>query len=551
MMNMEAIKAKAIISLIVAAFACHGLQSAGLNPGLGIILGFVVFLARMKPPQRDFTTHGTARFASKNEVREAGLLTANGIVLGRDSWGRLLKTPEWTAHLLCIAATGAGKGVSIIVPTLLSYSGSIIVGDFKNGENAILTAMHRRRFGKVVCIDPFGVIPDLSMMVGKFNPLDVLSVNSTALIDNARSLATAIVKRSEHEQQPYFNDVATQIIELFIVFVLLRGEPAERNLNMVCALVSNEDAYFGSLSKMKEMDDCDGIVAQKAYGLSHLKRGERETNACLSTVLTHIAPFQSPLIRTSWESTTIDLHQLRKSGTTLYICMDATKLESHSGYTRLLLSALLVFLMQNRGEKVRFILDEVAHIGHIPLLETAITTVRGFGINLAMFVQGLPQLAKLFPSDQGKTALGNFDVKVFFGINDRDSASEVSECLGDATIWTQSTNAGGGFSSSDGTSGGQSNRSINYSDSSGTTYNPHARRLMKLEELLQLRDEAIITIRGRRPVLARLIRYFDDPSFRKSGQTPRSKTLPRLLAWLTLIGITIIVVMAFLRNVQS
>lgn len=55
--------------------------------------------------------------------------------------------------MLCFAPTRSGKGVGLVVPTLLTWQGSAIVHDIK-GENWSLTAGWRARFGRVLLFDP-------------------------------------------------------------------------------------------------------------------------------------------------------------------------------------------------------------------------------------------------------------------------------------------------------------------------------------------------------------------------------------------------------------
>ena len=60
-------------------------------------------------------------------------------------------------HSVVIAPSGAGKGIGIVIPTLLDYEGSVLVTDIK-GENYAVTAEARRAKGrKVYALDPFRI----------------------------------------------------------------------------------------------------------------------------------------------------------------------------------------------------------------------------------------------------------------------------------------------------------------------------------------------------------------------------------------------------------
>jgi len=71
------------------------------------------------------TTYGSARWAETREVGEAGLLGNDGVLLGQ--WCDRYLRHDGPEHVLCFAPTRSGKGVGLVVPTLLTWSGSAIV----------------------------------------------------------------------------------------------------------------------------------------------------------------------------------------------------------------------------------------------------------------------------------------------------------------------------------------------------------------------------------------------------------------------------------------
>jgi type IV secretion system protein VirD4 len=100
---------------------------------------------------QDVVTYGSARWATTEEVEAAGLLGPDGVLLGR-LHERYLRH-DGPEHVLCFAPTRSGKGVGLVVPTLLTWPGAVIVHDIK-GENWSLTAGWRARFGRVLLFDP-------------------------------------------------------------------------------------------------------------------------------------------------------------------------------------------------------------------------------------------------------------------------------------------------------------------------------------------------------------------------------------------------------------
>jgi type IV secretion system protein VirD4 len=97
------------------------------------------------------TTYGSARWASVREIHAAGLLADRGVFLGRLA-GRYLRH-DGPEHVMAFAPTRSGKGVGLVVPTLLSWTGSAVIHDIK-GENWQLTAGWRSRFSHCLLFDP-------------------------------------------------------------------------------------------------------------------------------------------------------------------------------------------------------------------------------------------------------------------------------------------------------------------------------------------------------------------------------------------------------------
>lgn len=514
-------RAGCIVVFAAGVLASVLLAPLGVEPGVAFIGGALACIFWLAGRRRVLTSHGSARFASAREITRAGFLHGSGLVLGRDQRGRLLRMPDWAVHALICAPTGTGKGVSVIVPTLMTYTrGSLIVLDLKNAETYKLCAAMRRQLGRqVVRLDVWDVAgPDL-LPAGRFNPLSLLVPGSRTLVDDARMLAVAVILRRQNEHQPYFNDMSTKVLHLLILFVALHAGEEERNFGSVVALANNPAAFLEAVSRSMVSKEAGGALAELAGSVSYLfgsreqQRGS-EFHSVMSTLATHLAAFESEAVKAAFSATTIDLAGLRRGELDLFLCMDAARLESHQSICRLWLTALLQFLIAHaRGAEVLIIADEIAQLGRgIPMLEAAITLLRSYRVRLACFVQSLSQLQKIFPTDQGQTALANFDVQQFFAVNDTATATAISQRLGAATITVETRQDGG---SSGKTGGFGQVVTLNNGESWGTSRAPHGRALVLPDEAYLLTGQSVIFARGRRPVLARLIRYFDDPAFRR------------------------------------
>src|SRR5262249_10971902 len=117
-----------------------------LHPGSGM---------KLRPARRLSANtedlHGSARWATPTDIEATGLLDAQqGVYVGGWCAGRSNRLhylrhngPE---HVLAFAPTRSGKGVGLVIPTLLAWSESAVVYDIK-GENWAKTAGFRAKCG--------------------------------------------------------------------------------------------------------------------------------------------------------------------------------------------------------------------------------------------------------------------------------------------------------------------------------------------------------------------------------------------------------------------
>src|SRR5262249_18797897 len=118
--------------------------ASGSLVSIAVAIGMSVWRAR---EAKNVETYGSARWAAGGEVRAAGLLGADGGGLGR--LGKDYLRHDGPEHVLCFAPTRSGKGVGLVIPTLLAWAESAIVHDIK-GENWQLTAGFRSLHGRVL-----------------------------------------------------------------------------------------------------------------------------------------------------------------------------------------------------------------------------------------------------------------------------------------------------------------------------------------------------------------------------------------------------------------
>ena len=200
-------------------------------------------------------SHGSAHWSTG-----ASLRAERGLILGRHGDHLLRFAGE--GHVLTVAPTRSGKGVSCVIPNLLDHPGSVLVTDPK-GENYAVTARWRRETGqRVHAFDPFLIVDGDACL----NPLDLVDSESLEAGDDARMLADMIVlQEGRGGEQVFWNEEARAVLTGLILHVAANAPPELRNLAYVRQLLTLAPVPFASL--LKEMSDSDaagGLVARAA-----------------------------------------------------------------------------------------------------------------------------------------------------------------------------------------------------------------------------------------------------------------------------------------------
>ncbi len=298
---------------------------------------------------------------------------------------RKLVTDDSDAHVLVVAPTGSGKGRNLMIPTLLTSQAPAVVIDVK-GEAAAVTADARRAMGHDVhVIDPFEIVtpsPD------RFNPLDVVSPDELTVGDDALEIAEGIVGNEGSHRDRFWDNWARSLISSVIEFVVLDDKEAP-TMSSVWSWLNGDDVAY-KLAMLLDSGCVKGVAYNNIAGFLGLP--ERETRpSVLGTVQQHIRLFGSPAVKSAMARTTFSLDDLRAGRPqTIYLVIPPNKLASHAPMLRMWLWGLMSVVVQ-RDEippiPTLFIVDEMAHLGPMPILEQSVTLMRGYGVRLMLLSQ--------------------------------------------------------------------------------------------------------------------------------------------------------------------
>ncbi|RTL70310.1 MAG: type IV secretory system conjugative DNA transfer family protein [Hyphomicrobiales bacterium] len=414
-------------------------------------------------------------------------------------------------HVLTVAGSRGGKGVSLLVPNLLMYDGSVLAIDPK-GELARISARARRAKGQtVVVLDPF---EESGIASGRFNPLAELNPESRHVKDDAGQIADALIVANERD--PHWTDSARILIKALILFTLTL-EPEDRHLITVWQLLTGTHASVASVVERAEcspraalfklLQHCtepfDGIIAGTGHHFAQMP--EREMGSVFSTTQTQLEFLDSAAMRAVLCESDVKLSELKTGKTTIYLCLPATRMGTHARWLRVIINLALVAFERT---KVRteipglMVLDEFAVLGHMKSIETAAGLMAGFGVKLWIVLQDIPQLKRTY-RDSWETFVGNAGVSMFWSNTDKTTLDYVSEKLGQTAVLVDRRS--------------ETTMHQRLGGASGEREELRVQRLAAPNELEEILERAtrriLVKVAGRAPVILKRIVYYEDKPF--------------------------------------
>lgn len=441
---------------------------------------------------------GSAHWAGEGHAAKAGNFGAEGVSLGLFySSPKLARPFRHKGHVLTVAPTRSGKGIGAIIPALLEYPGSVICLDIK-GENYAVTARRRRELGQLVhLVDPFGLTGG---QVSRFNWLDMIDPASPDCVADSATLADLVVVRSGETSDPYWDDAASNLLQGLILHAATLPE-SHRSMAAVRAMLTLPEADFAEvLAAMSASPEGFGVVARAAN--TFMAKAEKDRSGVLSAALRHTAWLDDPRVASALSASDFRLVDLKAQKMTVYLVMPPERLVPYRSFVRGFFGLALTGITRIRVQpvdKVLFLLDEFAQLGHMAQIENAISLVSGYGAAFWLFVQDLSQLKGVYKKWQ--TFLAN-SARQFFGTTDYDTAKYISDSLGKQTI-VYSTNS--------------QSRNTGWQAKGGsvsTSEHVAARDLLTPDEVMRLSPEwPIVFVQGQPPHQLARLNYLTDPGF--------------------------------------
>ncbi|MDQ0248407.1 type IV secretion system protein VirD4 [Sphingomonas kyeonggiensis] len=335
-------------------------------------------------------------------------------------------------HALIVGPSGSGKTRNVAIPNCLWYLGSLFALDIK-GELAETTVRRRRELGQQVhVLDPFGI----THFVGAgINPLDLPDPASPEFEADCWMIVRLLTAGQMSLQDRFWDQSAEALLAAVIAYHIEFMPPENRNLAAVRTFLCNPDLSYQieTLLQRPELAASHGLAADEFRNfLGH--EGEKVRTSIRSTAMQHLSIFNGSQIVNATSTSTFDLDAItRGERISIYLVVPPHRLESFAALVRLWIAVVMTQIMRRTSAPdlpTLFLLDEVAQLGSFPLLRTAVTLLRGYGVRCMMFVQDVSQLRQLFPSDHA-TIVNNCSTVATLGHASYAMSRELSDLLGD------------------------------------------------------------------------------------------------------------------------
>lgn len=423
------------------------LISAG---GLIILVG--IRMIQASASRANEYMHGSARWAGKKDIEAAGLLSGDGVYVGAwlDGHGKLHylrhNGPE---HVLCYAPTRSGKGVGLVIPTLLSWKHSAVVIDLK-GELWALSAGWRKEFAhnKVLRFEPAHPAQSIG-----FNPLEEIRLRTEHEVGDAQNVAMLLVDPDGQGLQDHWQKTAYALLVGCILHLSYkcRNVGTLANLPALDALLADPARSIQHLwTEMVEYahNDSGNHPVVGAAGRDMMDRPVEEAGSVLSTAKSYLSLYRDPVVARNVSRSEFRIRDLMnyRDPVTLYIVTQPNDKARLRPLVRVVVN-MVIRLLADRMEFVKgrpkphyqhrllMMLDEFPSLGKLEIMQESLAFVAGYGIKCYLIAQDINQLKNL-RSGYGKdeSISSNCHIQNAFPPNRVETAEHLSKLTGQTTV---------------------------------------------------------------------------------------------------------------------
>lgn len=517
-------------------------------------VGTYILLLLRKKPKGNKNLHGSATWAKLDEIKKTSLLNGKGVYLGgiatENKKTLAYLRHDGAEHILVYAPTRSGKGISIVVPTLLSWEESALILDIK-GENWALSAGYRKSIGhNVFRFDP----TDYSGNSARFNPLEEIRLHTPRAIPDTQNIASMIVDPEGEGLKDYWNKAAFSFLAGAILHCLIMTRHThKRHANLLdlstmladpkrdIALLFEEmldtphsqllKKFFGE-SSVRFNDAIETFIKSSAREM--LQKAPAELSGVINSTLSNLSLYRDPVIAQNISQCDFTINDLMNSTNpiSVYLVLSPNDIDRIRPLIRLIINIIMRRLVEkmefeqgrakkNYKHRLLLLLDEFTSLGKLEIFEKALAYMASYGVKAVIIIQDIPQLHKEYSKNE--SIMSNCHIKVAYATNNIETAKQLSEMTGKTTVVEQKTSLSGSRI------GSLKNANVSISETARSLLTPdEISRLPGLEkegDQVFGAGDVLIFVAGCLPIYGKQMPFFFDSTFKvRSAINPPIKS---------------------------
>lgn len=514
--------------------------------------------------------HGTAHWASEDEIRASGLLAqpgkpGAGVYCGawRDAKDRLHylrhNGPE---HVAAIAPTRSGKGVGLVVPTLLSWPHSVVVNDQKGELWAMTAGWRQAQAGNLVLkFDPASSQGSVA-----FNPLEEVRVGTEHEVGDVQNLVTIIVDPDGKGMTDHWSKTAHALLTGLILHLQYEAREAGSTAALPDVAAALSDPLRPVTELYNEMLENRHIVDRDAAGREigrrihptvasaardMLNRADAERSSVLSTAMSYLSLYRDPLVARNvsrsdfkiadlmnhvrvTEETNPETGEVTERRTpvpvSLYLVVRAEDKDRMRPLMRLILNQIIRVLLRPELKyvdgrelpphltRLLMMVDEFPSYGRLDVFQEALAYIAGYQIKAYLIMQDVSQLQAIYGRDE--SILSNCHIRIAYAPNKIETGEWLSKSSGVTTVITERiTTSGARFGA--------------FLQQTSRSFSEGSRPLITADEAMRLKSptkdaagniedagEVLVFAAGHAPIKGEQSLYFLNPVFSQRVKIP-------------------------------
>jgi len=416
-----------------------------------MIFSFLSIISGSRKVRASEFLHGSARWADKKDINDAGLIDNGGVYVGawRDKKEGFYLRHNGPEHVLCFAPTRTGKGVGLVIPTLLSWEQSAVILDLK-GELWQLTSGCRKEKwnNKVLRFEPASATGSIC-----FNPLEEIRLGTEHEVGDVQNIATLIVDPDGRGLNDHWQKTSQSLLVGVILHLLYVSK--EKNtiptLGMLDKMLADPALPVAHLwESMATNTHLEGwphpVVA--AAGRDMEDRAGEEAGSVLSSAKSYLALYRDPVVAKNTSKSEFRIRDLMNDDdpVSLYIITQPNDKNRLRPLVRILMN-MIVRLLADRMEfedgmpkphykhRMLMMLDEFLSLGKLEIMQESLAFIAGYGIKCYLIVQDIIQLqSPIIGYGREESITSNCHIQVAFQPNRIETAEYLSKLTGVTTV---------------------------------------------------------------------------------------------------------------------